>query len=290
MSKLGLRAERNPEARQVSFFKDFIRLNPSLFDGKLDPTTTERWLRDIKKTFATIGTPAEFQVTFGTYKLIDGAINWWETVKLSQDVTGISWDTFEGLFRSHYANTSHRASMIREYERLKQGDMTVNKYYVQFMELAQYAYAPGTDPTLQIVKFMEALRPAILEKIVTQPFSNLVDLVAAAQKAEAFLNDRSITRDHARNKGNGRKMNKKNQRQWQGQNSQNSGSSNSSGSSGKSRYGPYGCFNCGQQGHQKKACPYLQQKSPLSQGGSQGSQSASVPFQGNQMRPVQSQT
>ena len=108
--------------------------------------------------------------------------------------------------------------------------MTMNEYYVRFMELAHYAYAPETDPTLQIVKFMEALRPSILEKIVTQPFSNLVDLVAVAQKAEAFLGDRSTMRDHARNKGHRRKMNKKNQGQWQGQNSQNSGSSNSSGS------------------------------------------------------------
>ena len=126
----GLRMERDPEARQANFFKDFIKLNPLSFDGRPDPTLAERWLRDIKRTFATIGTPAEFQVTFETYKLIDRATNWWETVKLSQDVTGMSWDTFERLFRSHYANASHRASMIREYERPRQGDMTVNEYYV----------------------------------------------------------------------------------------------------------------------------------------------------------------
>ena len=62
-------------------------------------------------------------------------------------MTDITWETFKGLFRSHYANANHRAAMIREYERLKQGDMTVNEYYVRFIELAQYAYAPGTDPT-----------------------------------------------------------------------------------------------------------------------------------------------
>ncbi|PON80329.1 hypothetical protein PanWU01x14_007790, partial [Parasponia andersonii] len=86
-------------------------------------------------------------------------------------------------------------------------------------------------------------------------FSNLIDLVVAAQKAEAFLNNRSATRDRSRNKGNERKMNKKSQGQWQGQNSQNSGSSNSSGSSGRSRYGPYRCFNYGQQGTRRKLAP-----------------------------------
>ncbi|PON72608.1 hypothetical protein PanWU01x14_063740 [Parasponia andersonii] len=33
----GLRMERNPEARQASFFKDFMKLNPPSFDGRPDP-------------------------------------------------------------------------------------------------------------------------------------------------------------------------------------------------------------------------------------------------------------
>ncbi|PON77786.1 hypothetical protein PanWU01x14_025420 [Parasponia andersonii] len=85
---------------------------------------------------------------------------------------------------------------------------------------------------------MEALRLAILEKIVTQPFSNLVNLVVATKKAKIFLDDRSTIRDHARNNGNRRKINKKNQGEWQEQNSQKRGSSNKSGSSGKGWYGP----------------------------------------------------
>ncbi|PON69052.1 hypothetical protein PanWU01x14_090770 [Parasponia andersonii] len=87
---LGLRMERNPEARQASFFKDFMKLNPPSFNGKPDPTSAKRWLRDVKRTFTTIGMSAEFQVIFATYKLTDGAINWWVTVKLTQDMTDIS--------------------------------------------------------------------------------------------------------------------------------------------------------------------------------------------------------
>ncbi|PON54750.1 hypothetical protein PanWU01x14_192560 [Parasponia andersonii] len=60
------------------------------------------------------------------------------------------------------------------------GTDPVNKYYIRFMELAQYTYALGIDPTLQIVKFMEALRQVIPKKIVTQHFDNLVDLIVAA--------------------------------------------------------------------------------------------------------------
>ncbi|PON52188.1 LOW QUALITY PROTEIN: hypothetical protein TorRG33x02_309160 [Trema orientale] len=45
---------------------------------------------------------------------------------------------------------------------------------------------------------------------MTQHFDNLVDLVVAAQKAEAFLNDKSTLRE-SRNRGsNDRKANRRN--------------------------------------------------------------------------------
>lgn len=54
---------------------DFFKLNPPTFDGKPDPIVAEKWLRDIKKIFATIGTSAKFWVIFAIYKLFDGAAN-----------------------------------------------------------------------------------------------------------------------------------------------------------------------------------------------------------------------
>ncbi|PON76859.1 hypothetical protein PanWU01x14_031790, partial [Parasponia andersonii] len=57
----GQRAQQDLDARQASLFKDFVKLSPPTFDGKLDPTATEKWLRDIKKIFITIRKPAEFQ-------------------------------------------------------------------------------------------------------------------------------------------------------------------------------------------------------------------------------------
>ncbi|PON49239.1 hypothetical protein PanWU01x14_231140 [Parasponia andersonii] len=58
---------------------------------------------------------------------------------------------------------------------------------------------------------MKALRPAILEKIVTQHFDNIIDLVVMAQKAEAFLDDTAVLREQSRNRSNNRKANKRNQ-------------------------------------------------------------------------------
>ncbi|PON68390.1 hypothetical protein PanWU01x14_095420, partial [Parasponia andersonii] len=89
---------------------------------------------------------------------------------------------------------------------------------------------------------MEALRPVILKKIMTQYFDNLVDLVAMAQKAKAFLDDKLTLKEQSRSKGNNRKANKKNHGQSQSQNSQ------SSGFSRRGRFGLYISFHYGLQG------------------------------------------
>ncbi|XP_062100529.1 uncharacterized protein LOC133806444 [Humulus lupulus] len=119
-------------------------------------------------------------------------------------------------------------------------------------------------------------------------FGNLNKCVIAALRTEAH--QEGIERKNlARERGNDRKMNKKNQGQWLSQGQQLNGSSNSSGSSGKTRIGPYGCFSCGQQGHKKKDCPQRQQRFQPSHGGSIGSYARSTPFTG-QPKSNQSQT
>ncbi|PON77077.1 hypothetical protein PanWU01x14_030860 [Parasponia andersonii] len=70
---------------------------------------------------------------------------------------------------------------------------------------------------------MEALRPAILEMIVTQHFDNLVNLVIRAKKAKAILDDKLNLREQSRNRGsNDKKANMRNLGQLQSQISQSS--------------------------------------------------------------------
>ncbi|PON32671.1 Zinc finger, CCHC-type, partial [Parasponia andersonii] len=106
--------------------------------------------------------------------------------------------------------------------------------------------------------------------------------------AEAI--EESLDSRRNQRRGNDRKATRRTQGQWSAQGTLSSDSSNSSGSSGGGRDSPYGgCFVCGQQGHRKKECPNRLQKSPLSQGGPQRSQSGSASYQNTQARPQQSQ-
>ncbi|XP_006854885.2 uncharacterized protein LOC18444659, partial [Amborella trichopoda] len=59
----------------------------------------ERWLRQIKKNFNTIGTPEEYQVTFVVSKLEGGAADWWETLSWTMETDGMTWRDFEEFMR-----------------------------------------------------------------------------------------------------------------------------------------------------------------------------------------------
>lgn len=140
--------------------------------------------------------------------------------------------------------------VLNQFNSLYRGSMTVDEYYAKFVELSQYAFKPGTHYRLQVVQFISCLRCDVKSCVKILPVTNLIEAVATAQRVEA-----QIAQDQAKgNKGkpgtNNRKMNKKNQNQWQGQGSQSiSNNSGSCGSSGGHRFTPYGCHNCGPLGH-----------------------------------------
>ncbi|XP_060967115.1 uncharacterized protein LOC133035345 [Cannabis sativa] len=279
--------QMDPAARQSHHFQVFHRIQVPEFEGGQDPMVAERWLRQIKKNFNTIGTPEEYQVTFAVSKLEGGATDWWETLSRRMETDGMTWREFEEIFREQYFSPSHRRALIVVFDGLRQGDMTVNEFYMKFVELSSYAYPGVVDQPLVIEQFMRRLRPAIRGPIAPLTFNNLTECVTAALRTEAHV-EGNEKKNTSRGRGNDRKMTKKNQGQLsQGQ--QFSGGSTSSGSSGKTHSGPYGCFSCGQQGHKKKDYPQRQQRFQASHGGPIGSYVESTPFHG-QPRTNQSQS
>ncbi|PON58199.1 hypothetical protein PanWU01x14_167980, partial [Parasponia andersonii] len=148
----------------------------------------------------------------------------------------------------------------------------MNEYLIKFTELASIALGPGTSEKYQAAKFRSRLNRNIFNRIGTQTFYTLPEIAVAAQWAEAIEEGLDSRRNQRR--CNDRKATRRNQRQWSAQGTPNSGSSNNSSSSGGGRGSPYrGYFVCGQQDYRKKECPNCLQKSPLSQGGPQRSQS-----------------
>lgn len=279
--------QMDPATRQSHHFQIFHRIQMPEFEGGQEPMVAERWLRQIRKNFNTLGTPEEYRVIFAVSKLESGAADWWETLSRTMETEGMTWQDFERVFREQYFGPSHRRTLIGEFDGLRQGDMTVNQFYMRFVELSSYAYPSVVDQPLMIEQFMRRLRPAIRGPIIPLTFNSLTECVTAALRTEAHV-ESNERRNTSKGKVNDRKMTKKNQGQWnQGQGF--SGGSTTSSSSGQARSSPYGCFHCGQLGHKKKDCPQRQQRFQASQGRPMGSYVESTPFHG-QPRSNQSQS
>ncbi|KAF4355163.1 hypothetical protein G4B88_018053 [Cannabis sativa] len=111
---------------------------------------------------------------------------------------------------------SFKRALIGVFDGLRQGDMTVNEFYMKFVELSSYAYPGVVDQPLVIEQFMRRLRPAIRGPIAPLTFNNLTECVTAALRTEAHVegNEKKNTN---RGRGSDRKMTKKNQGQWTNQ-------------------------------------------------------------------------
>ena len=257
-----------------------MKQKPPTFLGESDPVAAEQWLKSIKKKLRTLGIPPEYCVDFATYMFEGKAEEWLESQGDDYDIPSLSWDEFEALFKRSFIPENHRLRMIREFDDLVQGDMTVSQYHARFIELSRYNPGAVADPMARCEKFRKNLRPRLRQMIASTASNNFLKLVDAAERAEAELNSTYGEYKGSGGSGKSRKMGKKDK--VQGQGPQTSGSSGSSNSSGSGRFQPYACYTCGQTGHLKRNCPNRLMQSPLGPGEQQGSHAGSASGSGNQ--------
>ena len=270
----------NPAQQRLTLLERFMKQKPPTFLGESDPVAAEQWLKSIKKKLRTLGIPPEYCVDFATYMFEGKAEEWLESQGDDYDIPSLSWDEFEALFKRSFVPENHRLRMIREFDDLVQGDMTVSQYHARFIELSRYNPGAVADPMARCEKFRKNLRPRLRQMIASTASNNFLKLVDAAERAEAELNSTYGEYKGSGGSGKSRKMGKKDK--VQGQGPQTSGSSGSSNSSGSGRFQPYACYTCGQTGHLKRNCPNRLMQSPLGPGEQQGSHAGSASGSGNQ--------
>lgn len=91
-----------------SLLKIFISLNPPHFQGNVDPIAAESWLSKICQTYDVIECPLERRVPL-TALLLDGeADRWWHITSTRMQVTVMTWDDFQRLFRERHVPQSFR--------------------------------------------------------------------------------------------------------------------------------------------------------------------------------------
>ena len=80
----------------------FLKLQPLVFKGSLDPKVAEDWITEVTKLFEVMQAPNEQRITLIPYILRGAADHWWKMVTRTEDVGAMTWKQLDSLFMEQY--------------------------------------------------------------------------------------------------------------------------------------------------------------------------------------------
>ncbi|KAL5549153.1 hypothetical protein UlMin_004384 [Ulmus minor] len=127
------------------------KLKPTEFARSTDPLEAEEWLNSMETIF-------EFM------RLTDqerDARHWWATVKMTRDVTIMTWANFVREFNQKYYNSAILRAQQDEFLNLKQGTMTVIEAVNKFEPLSRLCPFMVRIEENRLKRIMDMFRPDI---------------------------------------------------------------------------------------------------------------------------------
>ena len=113
-----------PENRGIrSMSEQFSKKKPKEFHGYTDTSLAEHWLMDMERIFRTLPMTDAQKIENASDMLTDEAQNWWVNV-LDQGAP-ITWEGFKAEFNRRFFPRAVHNEKKREFDSLRQGDMTV---------------------------------------------------------------------------------------------------------------------------------------------------------------------
>ncbi|KAL5572377.1 hypothetical protein UlMin_021974 [Ulmus minor] len=129
----------------------FGKMKPAEFVGSTDPLEAEEWINSLETIF-------DFMQLNDQER---GARHWWSTVKLTRDVTVMSWADFMEEFNQKYYNSAILRVQEDEFLNMKQGTMTVIDAVNKFEQLSRLCPSMIRTEEDKLRRIMDMLRPDI---------------------------------------------------------------------------------------------------------------------------------
>ncbi|KAL3717276.1 hypothetical protein ACJRO7_008796 [Eucalyptus globulus] len=134
----------------------FLKLNPPKFTGSGDPEAAALWTKGLEKAFALLMCTEVEKVSLAVYQL----------------------------------EAAREVKMV-EFQRLRQGTMTVDQYEAKFTELSRYAPELVENLVNRVKRFRDGLKPELRSSLILLNLRNYNDLYKWVQMIERDQNERA---------------------------------------------------------------------------------------------------
>ncbi|XP_070010537.1 uncharacterized protein [Nicotiana sylvestris] len=186
--------------------RDFINLDPLEFTGSNKDEDHQNFIDRIQKTLRVMHASDTELVELASYRLWDLAVQWHETWELSRgtNASPAVWEEFSGAFFCHYLPAEIRQARVDRFLALKQGNISVREYSLQFDSLARYAPSIVVEMSDQVHRFVVGLGPHLINECFTVALLNSMD-ISRIQAYAQNLEDRKRQQYENRDEGQRKK-------------------------------------------------------------------------------------
>ena len=173
-----------------------------MFRNSDQPLDADDWLRAISHEMESANVAPANVVTFASYHLKGPAAQWWSTHKRSlPDGEVITWDDFQTAFHARYIPQGIMDQKREEFRNLTQGNMTVEAYQREFLNLSRYAEEEIITDARKQQKFRCGLHSELRLALAVHDFANFTTLVNKAITVETATMEHKEAQKRSRDVG-----------------------------------------------------------------------------------------
>ncbi|KAK1681462.1 hypothetical protein QYE76_042310 [Lolium multiflorum] len=181
---------RNLEDEENMYGK--LKFNMPKFKGEDDAEAYLSWALKVDKIFRIHNYSGAKKVAMASLEFEDYANTWWEQVVTLREEKGDppidTWEDMKEEMQARFVPTHYKTDLFNKLQKLKQGTKTVEEFFKE-MELTMMRANIQESENQTIARFFNGLNYPIKRIVEFQQYSNMVELVHQASKAERQVNE-----------------------------------------------------------------------------------------------------
>ncbi|KAB5516268.1 hypothetical protein DKX38_026916 [Salix brachista] len=163
----------------------FRKMNPQEFSGGDNPMKAEEWIKSLEAIFEYLHFDDNERVSCAIFMLTTDARTWWESARVTVDVSTLTWVKLKEMFYNKYFTADVKARKIQDFLELKQNGMSIGEYVRRFEQGCRFVPFIAEDENLKKNRFLTGLNPRVRSMVrmsAANTFSEMVDKALLADE------------------------------------------------------------------------------------------------------------